>query len=241
MNNIKNVSEANFLDIYLQDAEEGVFTTIPITDIATNTGTGFLEFNEILLTTATESLYNLAEKCNHTLPSFVLIKILKRPYVDKIVFRNNEEVIDTLYFYEVNELGVRINDQCFSKWSILRFEYNRESVELEHDVEYYIHIDNYNAHLDNIKKVPFEIMEKSIVHEHHIDDYFNSNLADSVASTLITKEFQLFYMGNLMSDRDEWLLPDEYKSYRTDSISINDYVNIDYINRIEYSDYLVGE
>lgn len=200
INSIKDISEANYIDTYETGIENP--ETLEVKIIDQNEGSDFLETGEILKKSISDQFYQIVEKCNHSNPEFTLIKIFKKSKIEKIVFRKDDEIIDTLYFYRDNNLGVRIYDPSYYLWSILRFDYKKE--DLENPSEYYLHKKGSESHQKEIKEINFEQKCQSLVNKNFIDSELENPNSEITGSNLLTREFQLFYMGNLMHDNKEF-------------------------------------
>jgi len=237
MNSIKDISLANYIDFYETGVDEP--ETLPINTINQDVGSEFLETGEILKTHISDQFSQVAEKCDHTNPSFTLIKIFKKPKVERMVFRKDEDVIDTLYFYTDNDVGVRIYDNCYHWWTVLRFEYKKE--DLEKQSEYYLHKKGQNSHQSNIKNITFEQKRWSLIDKKFIDSELENPNSEIIDNNLLTRDFQLFYMGNLMHEENNWNDSEKEKTLRVDNVNNNIDANFNYLIKKEISNYYEGE
>jgi hypothetical protein len=126
-------------------------------------------------------------------PYFVILKIYKPKNVSSIVFKSGTDNL-----YEVKFTDKRKDMEC-----ILRL-IDSDGTTPE-SIENFIHKNNESAHLSEVHSILLGTSEKSLINTNLVDNLYNSNKSKSINSTLITKELQLFYMGNLISDSDEFI------------------------------------
>ena len=88
-----------------------------------------------------------------------------------------------------------------------------------------------NSHEDQINPINNSLLNKTLVTKNAVNNYYDSKITQIVNSNIITKDFQLFYMGNFIGNSKQFIL-DNHKSAGFDSLDTNYQVDMEYINKV---------
>jgi hypothetical protein len=192
MSDISLIIDATHVDHYYTG--NPVPTTIPINTYDPSLEVNVFRYND-RLKWKTDSL--IAYKLESTDPGFTLLKVFKLMNTERLVFRNESEVLyEHIYYQMVN--GVKIYLNSYHHNSIVRIEYVISP--MTKSAEIYVHEGYSGAHYKDAKYVDYEISGK-LVNKNLIDNMFCTDISSTVNGTLIDKSMKLIYLGNLISDR----------------------------------------
>lgn len=225
MKYVKNVVSIDFIDT------NDNITNFKVEDFDGTNISDLLQYSSIKLDIESndEDLVPQIHRYSNESPYFKIIKILKPIGFKRLVFRdkNDKEIYWITFINKINDQDL-VNSIC-----LLRMFDSDEDLNFEQ----IMHENSNLAHKDEI----LNNFNGNYMSKKFTDLIYSEDKTSTVNSNIMTKNFQIFNLGNLLEDSDE-LMNNKNKSSKLDIMNVNNDVNINEIIDIEEnSDYGLGE
>ncbi|MCQ2209230.1 MAG: hypothetical protein MJZ34_02950 [Paludibacteraceae bacterium] len=192
--------------------------------------------------------YITAERYDITGPQSTIIKVFMPKHVLSVDFgtKNGDEFISCLeepiLFYKENEQGEILYEHSYSFPSVLRYEQNKSpTFDKETRTEIRIHEFTEESHKDQVVHVAADLRYNSIADKVFVDSTDGTLSAEVVNGNMITPDFSIFFMGNLIQDGESVINPTKStphsiaSAYARTDLQIGQSVITEYTNIKAYS------